>query len=98
MSGSKAGAINEEGGTFGKLEVAREAEYFYKKVRLLLNIFDDIWSNDSRFKISFKFQQLEQLATLKKKDASAEDMLKSQIKEHEQAINQAKENLAKLKK
>lgn len=28
----KAGAINEEGGTFGKLEVAREAEYFYKQV------------------------------------------------------------------
>lgn len=35
MSGKgsgKAGAIVEEGGTFGKLEVAREAEYFYKKV------------------------------------------------------------------
>lgn len=27
-----AGAINKEGGPFGKLEVAREAEYFYKKV------------------------------------------------------------------
>lgn len=36
MSGKgqgKAGAINEEGGTFGKIEVAREAEYFYKQVR-----------------------------------------------------------------
>lgn len=36
MSGKgqgSAGAINEEGGTFGKLEVAREAEYFYKQVR-----------------------------------------------------------------
>lgn len=30
--GGKAGAINEEGGSFGKLEVAREAEYFYKQV------------------------------------------------------------------
>lgn len=36
MSGSsgdgKAGAIREAGGAFGKIEVAREAEYFYKKV------------------------------------------------------------------
>jgi len=29
----KAGAIREAGGAFGKLEVAREEEYFYKKQR-----------------------------------------------------------------
>ncbi|KAG4076892.1 hypothetical protein HA402_015879 [Bradysia odoriphaga] len=76
MSGGqgKAGAINEEGGTFGKLEVAREAEYFYKK-------------------------QLQQLADLKAKEhISAEELLKSQIKEHEDALNRSKESLAKLKK
>ncbi|KAJ6640952.1 ATPase inhibitor mai-2, mitochondrial [Pseudolycoriella hygida] len=71
---SHAGAINEAGGTFGKLEVAREAEYFYKK-------------------------QLEQLAQLKAKDSvSAEEMLKKQIQEHEDALNRSKESLAKLKK
>jgi len=69
-----AGAINEEGGIFGKLEVAREAEYFYKK-------------------------QLEQLAQLKAKDhVSAEDLLKKQIQEHEEALNRSKQSLAKLKK
>lgn len=29
----KAGAIREAGGAFGKIEVAREEEFFYKKVR-----------------------------------------------------------------
>lgn len=39
MSGDgKAGAINEEGGAFGKLEVAREAEYFYKKVSVCIEV------------------------------------------------------------
>lgn len=33
----KAGAIREAGGAFGKMEVAREEEYFYKKV-ILLNL------------------------------------------------------------
>lgn len=28
----KAGAIREAGGAFGKMEVAREEEFFYKKV------------------------------------------------------------------
>lgn len=32
-------AIREAGGAFGKMEVAREEEYFYKKVILLIFIF-----------------------------------------------------------
>lgn len=31
-------AIREAGGAFGKLEVAREEEYFYKKVKKILNL------------------------------------------------------------
>lgn len=30
--GGGGGAIREAGGTFGKMEAAREDEYFYKKV------------------------------------------------------------------
>lgn len=91
-SGSKAGAINEEGGTFGKLEVAREAEYFYKKVFFF-------WQTKRCRSSSFQFQQLEQLSAIKHKtDVSAEDMLKKQIKEHEEALIKAKDNLNKLKK
>lgn len=32
--GGGGGAIREAGGAFGKLEAAREEEYFYKKVSL----------------------------------------------------------------
>lgn len=37
-SQGSAGAINQEGGIFGKLEVAREAEYFYKKVSVFVKM------------------------------------------------------------
>lgn len=47
----------------------------------------------------YLFQQLEQLAKLKGKDSvTAEELLKKQIKEHEDALNRTKESLAKLKK
>lgn len=35
--GGGGGSIREAGGAFGKLEAAREEEYFYKKVRLRKN-------------------------------------------------------------
>lgn len=39
--GGGGGSIREAGGAFGKLEAAREEEYFYKKVsELLLNQVD----------------------------------------------------------
>lgn len=44
------------------------------------------------------FQQLEQLAKLKSKDASAEEILKKQIQQHEEALSRSKQSLAKLKK
>lgn len=34
--GGGGGAIREAGGSFGKMEAAREDEYFYKKVGALL--------------------------------------------------------------
>lgn len=38
--GGAGGAIREAGGAFGKMEAAREDEYFYKKVIYLLLYFE----------------------------------------------------------
>lgn len=38
-SQGSAGAIREAGGSFGKMEIAHEEEYFYKQVKTSRNIF-----------------------------------------------------------
>lgn len=47
--GGGGGSIREAGGSFGKMEAAREEEYFYKQQQAMLkNLKDKKPSNDSK--------------------------------------------------
>ena len=54
--GGGGGSIREAGGAFGKLEAAREEEYFYKKQREQL----DRLKNDQIHQAEFHHQQIKE--------------------------------------
>lgn len=82
------------------MEVAREAEYFYKKViKSYIAIFWIIVKSiPFTYKNSPLQQQQEQLKKLKADHISQADYHQKQIEEHEAALKKHKEALAHAKK
>lgn len=95
MDTNCAGSIRAAGGAFGKLEAAREEEYFLRKVSLCA------WTNAWMVKIAkyfcIAFQQHEQLKKLQDDQISQEIFHQKQIADLELALSRHKESLKKLR-
>lgn len=103
--GGGGGSIREAGGAFGRMEAAREEEFFYKKVRNLLIVlfgflsFVMVWplSYLLSIRLSMYSQSQEQLHRMKENQIDQQHWHESQIREHELAISRHQEFLKKLK-
>lgn len=93
--GGGGGSIREAGGAFGRMEAAREEEFFYKKVcleglkfvvSLILSVFLSV------------YQSQQQLHRLKENQIDQQHWHEAQIREHELAIARHNEFLKKLNK
>lgn len=96
--GGGGGSIREAGGAFGRMEAAREEEFFYKKVCLerLKFVVSLILSVALSLSFWLRTQSQEQLHRLKENQIDQQHWHEAQIREHELAIARHNEFLKKM--
>lgn len=87
-----SGSIRSAGGSFAKMEVAHEEEYFYKLVRLRHRCHKLSITNAN------SLQRREQLEKLKAKATHELEFREKAIKDHEDAIQRHKAAIDELRK